>query len=155
MDRRRAFTPCGTSAGSVFPLVWRGQPINFTVLPDDGAVQELALVAEISNAIASVVISYGARVEVCDLTIVGTRHTLRCSGFSKLVSDNPDLCWQADDQNPLIEAVTLQDREFIQACRGENLSEEAGALAAVYNVIFEARKRAKSPAALVQKSKEF
>ena len=70
-------------------------------------------------------ISYGAKLPISQMVVVGTKHTLETDGFSYLrsdilQSDIEELQFAGDERIVYEQAIVAQDAQFFGACRGEN-----------------------------------
>jgi len=103
-------------------LRWCGglQPIACAVFPDAVSAQSASMLARLpSGKLMTITVSYGARLPVAGMVVVGAKHTIETDGFSSLRSDLEELQCAGDERAVYEHAIRDQDVQFICACRGK------------------------------------
>jgi 2-hydroxy-4-carboxymuconate semialdehyde hemiacetal dehydrogenase len=104
-------------------LKWCGElnPIACTAFPNASSVQSVSILAELpSGRLLTATISYGAKIPISRMVVVGTAHTVETDGFSYLRSDLEELQFIGDERVVYEQAIAAQDAQFLGACRGKN-----------------------------------
>jgi len=104
-------------------LQWCGEvkPIACIASPDASSAQSVSLLAALrGGGSLTAVISYGAKLPVSKMVVVGTRHTVETDGFSYLRSDLEELQFTGDERTIYEQAIAAQDAQFFGACYGKN-----------------------------------
>jgi 2-hydroxy-4-carboxymuconate semialdehyde hemiacetal dehydrogenase len=103
-------------------LQWCGdlKPIACTAFPDAASAQSVSLLAALpGGGPLTAAISYGAKIPVSKMVIVGATHTIETDGFSYLRSDLDELQFIGDERSVYEHAVAAQDAQFIGGCDGK------------------------------------
>lgn len=101
---------------------WCGglEPLACTTFPDASSAQSVSILARLpSGKPLSAAISYGARLSLSKMVIVGAKHTVETDGFSYLRSDVEELQFAGEERVVYEQAVAAQDKQFLSACRGD------------------------------------
>lgn len=104
-------------------LQWCGElkPIACAVFPDASSAQSISILATLpSGKPLTATISYGAKLSVSKMVVVGEKHTVETDGFSYLRSDLDELEFAGDERTVYEQAIATQDTQFLGACRGKN-----------------------------------
>ena len=109
-------------------MQWCGglEPLACTAFPDASSAQSVSLLAMLPGGKSlTAAISYGAKLPISQMVVVGTKHTLETDGFSYLrsdilQSDIEELQFAGDERIVYEQAIVAQDAQFFGACRGEN-----------------------------------
>jgi predicted dehydrogenase len=102
---------------------WCGElkPIACAAYPDASSAQSCSMLAALPSGKAlTATISYGAKLPVSKMVVVGANHTMETDGFSYLHSDLDELEFVGDERTVYEQAIAAQDMQFLGACRGEN-----------------------------------
>lgn len=102
-------------------LWWCGNlhPVACAVFPDAASAQSTSVVATLpSGKPVTIVVSYGAKLSVASMVVVGTKHTIETNGFSALRSDLEEMQFAGDERVVYERAIHDQDMQFFGACRG-------------------------------------
>lgn len=105
-------------------LRWCGvlHPVACSAFPNTSSAQSVSVLATLpSGRPFAATISYGARMSIGKMVVVGTMHTVETDGFTFLHSDLEDLHFLGDEREVYERAIMTQDMEFIGACQGKNL----------------------------------
>lgn len=110
-------------AAHVIDLVldWCGglEPLACVAFPRASSAQSVSLVATLpSGKSLTAAISYGAKLPVSRMVVVGTKHTVETDGFSYVRSDLEELRFSGDEREVYEQAIAAQDMHFLDACRG-------------------------------------
>jgi 2-hydroxy-4-carboxymuconate semialdehyde hemiacetal dehydrogenase len=104
-------------------MQWCGglEPLACTGFPDISSAQSVSLLAALPGGKSlTAAISYGAKLPISQMVVVGTKHTFETDGFSYLRSDVEELQFAGDERTVYEQAIAAQDAQFFGACRGEN-----------------------------------
>ena len=104
-------------------MQWCGElePLACAGFPDISSAQSVSLLAKLPGGKSlTAAISYGAKLPISQMVVVGTKHTLETDGFSYLRSDIEELQFTGDERTVYEQAIATQDAQFFGACRGEN-----------------------------------
>jgi 2-hydroxy-4-carboxymuconate semialdehyde hemiacetal dehydrogenase len=102
--------------GGLAPLA----PLACTVFPDASSAQSVSLLAMLPGGKSlTAAISYGAKLPISQMVVVGTKHTVETDGFSYMRSDIEELRFTGDERTVYEQAIAAQDAQFFGACRGE------------------------------------
>ena len=104
-------------------MQWCGglEPLACTAFPDASSAQSVSLLAMLPGGKSlTAAISYGAKLPISQMVVVGTKHTFETDGFSYTRSDIEELRFAGDERTVYEEAIAVQDAQFLGACRGEN-----------------------------------
>lgn len=104
-------------------LRWCGglHPVACAAFPDAASAQSASMLARLpSGKPATIVVSYGAKLPVAAMVIVGAKHTIETDGFSALRSDLEELQWIGDERAVYEKAIRDQDMQFVGACQGRD-----------------------------------
>ena len=109
-------------AAHVIDLVmhWCGglEPVACVGFPRASSAQSVSLVATLpAGKSLTAVISYGAKLPVSRMVVVGAKHTVESDGFSFLRSSLGELQFAADERAVYERAIADQDLHFLEACR--------------------------------------
>lgn len=102
---------------------WCGglRPIACAAYPDASSAQSVSMLAGLpSGKPLTATISYGAKLPVSKMVVVGANHTVETDGFSYLRSDLDELEFDGDERTVYEQAIAAQDMQFLGACRGGN-----------------------------------
>jgi 2-hydroxy-4-carboxymuconate semialdehyde hemiacetal dehydrogenase len=102
-------------------LQWCGdmKPVACAAFPDASSAQCVSLLATLpGGGPLTAAISYGAKIPVSKMVVVGAKHTVETDGFSYLRSDLEELQFVGDERAVYEQAIAAQDAQFIGACRG-------------------------------------
>jgi 2-hydroxy-4-carboxymuconate semialdehyde hemiacetal dehydrogenase len=102
---------------------WCGdlKPIACAAYPDVSSAQSVSMLATLPGGKAlTATISYGAKLPVSKMVVVGAKHTVETDGFSYSRSDLEELEFVGDERAVYEQAIAAQDMQFLGACRGEN-----------------------------------
>jgi predicted dehydrogenase len=110
-------------AAHVIDLVmhWCGglEPLACIAFPHASSAQSVSLVATLPGGKSlTAAISYGAKLPVSRMVVVGAKHTMETDGFGYLRSDLEEMQFTADDRDVYEQAIAAQDLHFLEACRG-------------------------------------
>jgi 2-hydroxy-4-carboxymuconate semialdehyde hemiacetal dehydrogenase len=103
-------------------MKWCGsvEPLACSVFPPATPPQAVSLVAALpSGKSLTAAVSYGARLPVSRMVVVGSKHTVETDGFSYLRSDF-EMQFAGDEREVYERAIAQQDHQFLEACRGRN-----------------------------------
>lgn len=112
-------------AAHVIDLVmhWCGglEPLACVAFPPDSPPQSVSLLAMLptGNSLTAAV-SYGAKLPVSKMVVVGAKHTLETDGFSYVKSDLEEMQFTGDERNIYEQAILAQDMHFLEACRANS-----------------------------------
>jgi predicted dehydrogenase len=104
-------------------LRWCGNmhPIACSAFPDAASAQSVSLLARLpSGKPATITVSYGAKLPVAGMVVVGAKHTIETDGFSALRSDLKELQYRGDERAVYENAIRDQDTQFVGACQGRD-----------------------------------
>ena len=104
-------------------MLWCGdlKPIACAAYPEASSARSVCILASFAGGKPlTASISYGARLTVSKLVMVGSKHTVETDGFSFLHSDLAELEFAGDERTVYEQAIATQDTQFFGACRGEN-----------------------------------
>jgi predicted dehydrogenase len=104
-------------------LQWCGElkPIACAAFPNASAAQSVSILAALpGGGPLTATISYGAKIPISMMVVVGTTHTVETDGFSYLRSDLEELRFIGDERAVYEQAIAAQDAQFLGACRGES-----------------------------------
>lgn len=112
-------------AAHVIDLVmhWCGglEPLACAAFPGASPAQSVSLVAAIPGGKSlTAAISYGARLPISRMVVVGARHTVETDGFSYVRSDLEELRFNGEERDVYERAIAAQDLDFLEACRGNS-----------------------------------
>jgi 2-hydroxy-4-carboxymuconate semialdehyde hemiacetal dehydrogenase len=112
-------------AAHVIDLVmhWCGglEPLACAGYPDVSCAQSVSLMAALpAGRSLTAAISYGAKLPVSRMVVVGAKHTVETDGFSYMRSDLEELQFYGDERDVYEQAIAAQDAHFLEACRGKN-----------------------------------
>lgn len=112
-------------AAHVIDLVmhWCGglEPLACVAFPNASSVESVSLVAAIpSGRSLTAAISYGAKLPVSRMVVVGAKHTLETDGFSYMMSDSEEMQFSGDECDVYERAIAAQDVHFLEACCGND-----------------------------------
>jgi len=102
-------------------LDWCGGvvPLACATFPTVSEAQSVSLIGSLPGGkTLTASISYGARLPVSRMAVVGTNHTAETDGFSYLKSDLEALQFSGDESDVYERAIAAQDAAFLDACRG-------------------------------------
>lgn len=102
---------------------WCGglEPLACVAFPHASSAQSVSLTAALpAGKSLTAAISYGAKLPVSKMVVVGARHTAETDGFSYVKSDLEELQFIGDERNVYEQAIAAQDFAFLEACRGKN-----------------------------------
>lgn len=110
-------------AAHVIDLVmhWCGglEPLACVTFPRASSAQSVSLVAALPGGKSlTAAISYGARLPVGGMVVVGSKHTVETDGFGYVRSDLEEMRLTADSRDIYERAIAAQDVHFLEACRG-------------------------------------
>jgi 2-hydroxy-4-carboxymuconate semialdehyde hemiacetal dehydrogenase len=103
-------------------MQWCGEltPIACTAFPDAFSAQSVSVLATLPGGRPlTATISYGAKVSVSQMIVVGSKHTIDTDGFSYLRSDADELRFDGEENAVYEQAIALQDAQFFAACGGK------------------------------------
>jgi 2-hydroxy-4-carboxymuconate semialdehyde hemiacetal dehydrogenase len=104
-------------------MQWCGEltPIACTAFPDAFSAQSVSIRAKLAGGRPlTATISYGAKVPVSRMVVVGSKHTIDTDGFSYLRSDADELQFDGEEGAVYEQAIALQDAQFLAACAGKD-----------------------------------
>jgi|HubBroStandDraft_5_1064220.scaffolds.fasta_scaffold35338_2 predicted dehydrogenase len=104
-------------------MQWCGEvtPLACTVFPDAFSTQSVSILAALPGGKSlTAAISYGAKLAISRMVVVGTKHTVETDGFSYLRSDMEELQFAGDERVVYEQAIAAQNTQFLDACRGES-----------------------------------
>jgi predicted dehydrogenase len=104
-------------------LRWCGglDPIGCAVFPNAASAQSASMLARLpSGKPMTITVSYGAKLPVSSMVVVGAEHTIETDGFGALRSDLEELQWAGDEAAVYERAIRDQDMQFVGACRGKD-----------------------------------
>lgn len=104
-------------------LQWCGEltPIACAAFPDASSAQSVSLLAELPGGKPlTAAISYGAKIPISRMVVVGATHTVETDGFSYLRSSLEELQFIGDEHAIYEQAIAAQDAQFLGACKGNN-----------------------------------
>lgn len=104
-------------------LQWCGElkPIACAAYPNASSAQSVSILATLPGGRPlTATISYGAKIPISRMVVVGTTHTIETDGFSYLRSDLEELQFVGDERVVYEQAIAAQDAQFLGACRGKN-----------------------------------
>jgi 2-hydroxy-4-carboxymuconate semialdehyde hemiacetal dehydrogenase len=104
-------------------LQWCGElkPIACTAYPNDSSAQSVSILAALPGGRPlTATISYGAKIPISKMVVVGAKHTVETDGFSYLRSDLEELQFVGDERTVYEQAIAMQDMQFLGACHGKN-----------------------------------
>lgn len=99
---------------------WCGgiKPLACLAFPNASSAQSVSLVAALpAGKPLTAAISYGAKLSISKLVVVGTKHTVETDGFSYVRSDLEELLFNGDERSVYEQAIAAQDMHFLEACR--------------------------------------
>lgn len=102
---------------------WCGElnPMACHAFPNASSAQSVSILAKLpSGKPLTITVSYGAKLSLSRMVVVGTKHTIETDGFSYLRSDMEELQFAGEERAVYEEAIRSQDRQFLDACRGRN-----------------------------------
>ncbi|MGB7190095.1 MAG: Gfo/Idh/MocA family oxidoreductase [Acidobacteriaceae bacterium] len=108
-------------AAHIIDLVmhWCGglEPLACVAFPRASPPQSVSVVAMLpSGKSLTAAVSYGAKLPVSKMVVVGAKHTVETDGFSYVKSDLEEMQFTADERNIYEQAILAQDIHFIEAC---------------------------------------
>lgn len=101
---------------------WCGglEPLACAAFPHASSAQSVSLVATLpAEKLLTAAISYGAKLPVSRMVVVGAKHTVETDGFSYMRSDLEELQFKGDERDVYEQAIAAQDLHFLEACRGK------------------------------------
>jgi 2-hydroxy-4-carboxymuconate semialdehyde hemiacetal dehydrogenase len=99
----------------------RLEPLACAAFPHASSPQSVSLVANLpAGGPLTAAISYGAKLPVSRMVVVGAKHTVETDGFSYVRSDLEELQFDGDEREVYEQAIAAQDLHFLQACRGKS-----------------------------------
>jgi 2-hydroxy-4-carboxymuconate semialdehyde hemiacetal dehydrogenase len=104
-------------------LQWCGElkPIACAAFPNASSAQSVSILAALPGGRPlTATISYGAKIPISRMVVMGTAHMVETDGFSYLRSDLEELQFIGDERAVYEQAIAAQDAQFIDACRGKN-----------------------------------
>lgn len=112
-------------AAHIIDLVmqWCGglEPLACIALPNPSSPQSVSLLARLPAGKAlTLAVSYGAKLSVSKMVVVGTNHTVETDGFSYVKSDLDEMQFIGDERNIYEQAILAQDMHFLEACRANS-----------------------------------
>jgi 2-hydroxy-4-carboxymuconate semialdehyde hemiacetal dehydrogenase len=102
---------------------WCGQvePLACIAIPDKDSAQTTSILARLpSGGPLSVTVSYGAKVTLSSMLVIGRKCTISTDGFSYLRSDLQEMQFLGDEHKVYEDAISSQDMAFLGACLGKN-----------------------------------
>lgn len=102
---------------------WCGglEPLACAAFPQASSAQSVSLMATLpAGKSLTAVISYGAKLPVSRMIVLGAKHTVETDGFSYMRSDLEELQFNGDEGDIYEQAIAAQDLHFVEACRGKN-----------------------------------
>jgi 2-hydroxy-4-carboxymuconate semialdehyde hemiacetal dehydrogenase len=102
---------------------WCGtlRPTACAAFPDATSAQSVSLLGALpSGKPLTATISYGSKIEVSWMVVIGAKHTVDTDGFSYLRSDLDELQFDGDQRKVYEEAIAAQDTQFLAACCGKD-----------------------------------
>ena len=112
-------------AAHIIDLVmrWCGglEPLACFAFPDASSSQSVSLLAKLPTGKSlTLAVSYGAKLPVSKMVVVGAKHTVETNGFSYVKSDLKEMQFTGDERNIYEQAIIAQDLHFLEACRGKS-----------------------------------
>lgn len=112
-------------AAHIIDLVmhWCGglEPLACVVFPRASPPQSVSLVAMLpAGKPLTAAVSYGAKLPVSKMVVVGAKHTVETDGFSYVTSDLEEMQFTGNERDIYEQAVLAQDMNFIEACRANS-----------------------------------
>ncbi len=104
-------------------MQWCGElePLACAAFPDASSAQSVSMLARLPGGKPlTATISYGAKLSISQMVIVGAQHTVETDGFTYLRSDLEGLRFAGEERTVYEQAIAAQDMEFFGACRGNN-----------------------------------
>lgn len=101
-------------------IQWCGElvPKACTVFPNVVSTQSASLLARLpGGGPLSIAVSYGAKLPLTRMMVVGREHTVETDGFSYLHSDLKELQFAGDEHSVYEQAIRDQDAQFLGACQ--------------------------------------
>lgn len=103
-------------------LHWCGglEPLACVAFPRSSSAQSVSLLATLpAGKSLTAAISYGAKLSVSKMVVVGAKHTAETDGFSYVKSDLEKIRFSGDEREVYEGAIAAQDMHFLEACRGK------------------------------------
>lgn len=104
-------------------LHWCGEmePRACVAFPDRISAQSVSILATLPGGKPfTATITYGAKLAVSEIVVIGAKHTVKTDGFSYLHSDWEGLQLTLDERAVYEGAIAAQDTQFLDACRGKD-----------------------------------
>lgn len=102
---------------------WCGglEPLTCIAFPRASPPQSVSLVAMLpAGQSLTAVVSYGAKLPVSKMVVVGAKHTVETDGFSYVKSDLEEMQFTGNERNIYEKAILAQDMNFLDACRANS-----------------------------------
>lgn len=102
---------------------WCGglEPLACVVSPRASPPQSVSLVAMLpAGKSLTAAVSYGAKLPVSKMVVVGAKHTVETDGFSYVKSDLEEMQFTGNERDIYEQAILAQDMNFIEACRANS-----------------------------------
>ncbi|HZY72760.1 MAG TPA: Gfo/Idh/MocA family oxidoreductase [Edaphobacter sp.] len=102
---------------------WCGglEPRACFAFPDASSSQSVSLLAKLpSGRSLTLAVSYGAKLPVSKMVVVGAKHTVETDGFSYVKSDLEKMRFVGDERDIYEQAILAQDMNFFEACQSKS-----------------------------------
>jgi 2-hydroxy-4-carboxymuconate semialdehyde hemiacetal dehydrogenase len=112
-------------AAHIIDLVmrWCGglEPLACFAFPDASSSQAVSLSAKLpAGRPLTLAVSYGAKLPVSKMVVVGAKHTVETDGFSYLKSDLEEMHFTGNRSDIYEQAILAQDMHFLEACQAKS-----------------------------------